>query len=170
MTPQRRLHRLGWFAALALCAGLYLALHVKVNAVHSDVVSAERQIIALEQEKIMLETEFQTRSSQHQLAIWNRVDFGYAAPTADQFLDNERQLAQLGVPRAKDAPAPIRFARNDVADEATPFPQFVSPLTGRPLDEDLVEPGQPERTASLAARFDGPTRIPLGAVLRGEIE
>ena len=45
MTAQARIRRIGWFAALALCAVLYLMLHLKVHAVHSEVVRAERQIV-----------------------------------------------------------------------------------------------------------------------------
>ena len=103
MTPQSSLRRIGWLAALAACTALYLMLHLKVHAVRSEVVRAERQIVALEQEKLLLETEFETRASQRQLAAWNSVDFGYSAPTAEQFLDSERQLASFGSPRARSA-------------------------------------------------------------------
>ena len=73
MTQQSRLRRMGWIAVLALCTVLYLGLHLKVHAVRSEVVSAERQIVALENQKILLATEFETRASQQQLASWNRV-------------------------------------------------------------------------------------------------
>ena len=105
MTAHSRIRRIGWIAALALCTALYLMLHLKVHSVRSEVIRAERQIVALEQEKLLLETEFETRANQLQLAAWNRVDFGYTAPKADQFLENERQLASFGGPPAKGAPA-----------------------------------------------------------------
>lgn len=104
MMPQSRIRRIGWFAALAVCTALYLMLHLKVHSVTSEVVRAERQIVALEQQKLLLETEFETRSNLLQLATWNRVDFGYTAPNAAQFLDNERQLATLGSPRGPARP------------------------------------------------------------------
>ncbi len=81
---------------LAVCFALLLALTFKVNAVKSDVRLAERQIIAAQQAKLMLETEFETRASQQQLSDWNAVEFGYSAPRADQYLESERQLAALG--------------------------------------------------------------------------
>ena len=172
MSSQSRLNRIGWVAALALCSGLYFLLHITVQSVHSEVVRAERRIIALEQDKLLLETEFQTRASQQQLATWNRVDFGYTAPTADQFIENERQLARLGMPRAADAPDPIRLARSDAGDEAPPFPRFVSPLTGRPMDERLLEPEQPSDEAGLPSPFDAsaPMRIKLDAIAGSGIE
>ena len=86
MSPHARLRRTGWIAALATCTALYLMLHLKVHSVRSEVVRSERQIVALEQQKLLLETEFETRSNQLQLAAWNRVDFGYTAPSAEQFL------------------------------------------------------------------------------------
>jgi hypothetical protein len=107
---------LGWVAVLAICFALVTALSFKVHAVKSQVLLAERQLISLKRETMLLETEFQTRASQRQLAAWNSVEFGYAAPRAGQFLDGERQLASLGQQRSPDAPAPIRLARAESAD------------------------------------------------------
>jgi hypothetical protein len=163
MTQQSHLRRIGWIAALGVCTALYLMLHLKVHSVRSEVVRAERQIVALEQQKLLLETEFETRSNQLQLAAWNRVDFGYTAPSAAQFLENERQLASFGSPRAVGAPEPIRVA-GGAGSEAPSFPKLVSPLTGEPLDEALVEPEGP-LTADRLAASTGTMRIPLGAVV-----
>ena len=163
MNPHSRIRRIGWIAALAVCTALYLMLHLKVHAVLSDVVRAERQIVALEQEKLLLETEFETRSNQLQLAAWNRVDFGYTAPSAAQFLENERQLASFGSPRAPGAPEPIRVA--GAGGETPDFPRLVSPLTGEPIDEALLEPERGEDLAAATRLGNGRTRIPLGAVV-----
>lgn len=162
MTPHERMRRLGWLVTLAICIALYLMLHLKVHAVVSDVVRSERQIVALEQEKLLLETEFETRSNQLQLAAWNQVDFGYTAPTASQFIEGERQLASFGTPRGIGAPEPIRVAGVD--GDAPAFPKFVSPLTGKPVDDALIEP---ERAETLAdARSDsGAMRVPLRATI-----
>ncbi len=168
MTQQSRIRRIGWFAALAVCAALYLMLHLKVQAVKSDVIRSERQIVALEQEKLLLETEFETRANQLQLAAWNNVDFGYTAPTASQFLQSERQLASFGSPRAPGAPEPIRIA-GATGDEPK-FDQIVSPLTGKPVEQALLEP-EPAgplaeaRIATSSRLSGGRTRIPLGAVI-----
>ena len=106
-----RIRQIGWMLALSLCLAAFLALTFKVNAVKSDVRLAERQIIALERQTLMLEVEFQTRASQRQLSQWNAVEFGYVAPRADQYLESERELAVLGLPRGLDAPDPIRVAK-----------------------------------------------------------
>lgn len=119
----------GWMAVLALCAGLVVILSFKVHAVKSEVLLAERQLIALERETLLLETEFATRANQRQLDAWNNVEFGYAAPRARQFLDGERQLASLGQRLGPDAPAPIRLARAEPADAARDAPMR-SPVSG----------------------------------------
>ncbi len=128
-----RLRQLGWFVTLALCGALLVALTFKVNSVRSEVRLAERQILSLQREKVLLETEFETRASQQQLAQWNAVDFGYQAPGPGQYLEGERQLAALGEPRALAAPTPIRVARAEDAVGEAHFPAMVSPLTGKPV-------------------------------------
>ena len=166
LAPGARARRIGWAAALALCTALYLLLHLKVHAVQSEAIRAERQIVRLQQERLLLETEFETRSNLLQLAAWNRVDFGYTAPTAAQFLDGEHQLASFGSPRAPGAPEPIRVARS-TGVETPAFPKLVSPLTGKPVEEALLAPERRQ----LAARASGETtRIPLGAVRGSAIE
>ena len=58
-------------------------------------------------------------------------------------------------------PAPIRVAAAS-AEDAPPFPRLVSPLTGRPIDEELLEP-EPARK-NMAARNSPAMRIPLAAI------
>ena len=128
-----RLHSIGWAMVLTICCALVLALTFRVNAVKSQVRLTERQIVALKQDKLFLETEFETRANQQQLRSLNDLEFGYQAPTAGQYLENERQLAALGKPRAPDAPAPIRVASAVARDDAQPFMAMVSPLTGQAM-------------------------------------
>jgi hypothetical protein len=118
MMTSTQARSLGWAAILAICLAAVVVLSFKVHAVRSEVLLAERQLIALERETLLLETEFETRASQRQLAEWNAVEFGYGAPRAGQFLDGERQLASLGEVRGPDAPAPIRLASADAAPDA----------------------------------------------------
>lgn len=128
-----RIRQIGWVAVLAACVAMFAVLTLNVHAVKSEVLLAERKIISLERETLLLETEFQTRASQRQLAEWNAVELGYKAPRADQYLDNERQLASLGQPLGPDAPAPIRVAHNDLASSDAQPRAMVSPVTGEPI-------------------------------------
>jgi hypothetical protein len=118
---------LGWAAVLAVCLAFVTVLSFKVHAVKSEVLLAERQLISLKREKLLLETEFETRASQRQLAEWNQVEFGYGAPRAGQFLDGERQLASLGEVRGPGAPNPIRLARA-TGEEATEVAAADAPM------------------------------------------
>lgn len=157
-----RMRNIGWAAVLVVCAALYLGLHFKVNSVKSQVRQAERKIVALEAEKVLLETEFETRSNQQQLATWNDVEFGYKAPTPGQFLEGERQLAQFGTPPAKGAPAPIRVARAPSAEEdLSPFPAMVSPLTGQAIAAEMPKSRPPVQAAreDLSARLSRGTEM-----------
>lgn len=166
LTPGSRLRQASWIAVLLVCIALFVALTLKVNAVKSEVRLAERRIVALEKQKLLLETEFETRANQQQLAAWNNVDFGYRAPGADQFIETERQLADLGTPRAKGAPQPIRVAGESSGDGERPFPVMVSPVSGKPLD--IGELAAAERAGALSAhRRAGPTRISLNATIGG---
>lgn len=130
-----RLQSISWAFTLTVCAVLMLALTFKVNAVKSDVRLTERQLSSLRQEKLFLETEFQTRANQQQMKALNDVEFGFKAPTTGQYIEGERQLAALGVPRAPQAPEPILMAKAEVAvDESVgTLAAMVSPLTGRAL-------------------------------------
>ena len=168
MTPHIRI-RLGWIVLLAIACGLYGALHIQVQAVTSEIVRAERRIVALEQRKLLLATEFETRASQLQLAAWNRVDFGYTAPAAPQFLNSERQLAAFSLPPAIGTPSPIRLA-SAAADG------------GNPRLAAMVQPAaaadQPAQTIVLASADDAggqqlaaqTARVHLAALAGGGVE
>lgn len=164
MVRGSRIRQIGWAVALTMCFGIFAALTFQVNSVKSEVRLAERQIVALEREKLLLETEFQARANQQQLADWNAIEFGYQAPRADQYIAAERQLASFGVPTGIGAPNPIRVARAPDSED-TSFPEMVSPVSGRQLlsteqapsaDQDLSVPTSPpqEREAnSVASEF-----------------
>lgn len=170
--PGSRLRQASWAAALSGALGLFLALTFHVNAIKSEVRLAERRIVSLERERMLLETEFESRASQRQLAEWNAVEFGYVAPRADQFLDDERQLASLGTPQRADAPQPVRIARAapPVEDES-PLTDWVSPLTGQPLASEARERvsesarrGAATLAERLAASGPGPGAIDAAAL------
>ena len=130
MMTSTQARSLGWAVVLGACLAAVVVLSFKVHAVRSEVLLAERQLIALQRETLLLETEFETRASQRQLAEWNAVTFGYAAPRAGQFLDGERQLASLGEVRGPDAPSPIRLASADAAEVVAADAPMRSPVSG----------------------------------------
>ncbi len=134
ITSANRLRSVGWFVLLGLVLTVVLVLAFRVNGLRSQVHHAEEKIVALKQEKLYLETEFETRANQQQLKAWNDVEFGYAAPGASQYLEGERQLASLSMPSTADAPAPIRVASiDDSVIASAAFPAMISPLSGKAL-------------------------------------
>lgn len=152
----RRLRSIGWIATLVICAALVMVLAFRVNALRSQVHQSEAKIVALREETMYLETEFETRANQQQLKAWNDVEFGYVAPAASQYLDNERQLAAFAKPIEPGAPAPIRVASaDDSVDAAAAFPAMVSPMTGKPADEDApaMHKAKSASVATLAERL-----------------
>lgn len=170
MVSAHRFRSIGWIALLLVCAALVMVLAFRVNALRSQVHRTELQIVALRKEKLYLETEVETRANQQQLKLWNDVEFGYVAPTAGQYLANERQLAAFAKPDGPDTPAPIRVASADdaVAAEAA-FPLVISDLAAvadisAPIarsDEDEDKPAarpadaseRAKATANLGARL-----------------
>ncbi len=165
MVSANRFRSIGWIALLLVCAALVMVLAFRVNALRSQVHRTEQQIVALRKEKLYLETEVETRANQQQLKLWNDVEFGYVAPTAGQYLSNERQLAAFAKPDGPDSPTPIRVASADdaVAAEAA-FPSVISGIAadiGAPMaksDDDADRPvakpaDRAKATANLGARL-----------------
>lgn len=150
-----RLRSAGWLVLLGLCVALVLVLAFRVNALRSQIHHAEARIVALKQDKMYLETEFETRANQQQLKIWNDVEFGYAAPNASQYLEGERQLAALSMPTTAGAPEPIRVASvDDSVIASAAFPAMVSPLSGKALDGDDGKAAADENDAVRPVRMD----------------
>lgn len=147
-----RLRSIGWAAVLVVCTALTLALTFRVNAVKSEVRLAERQIMAMKQHKLLLETEFETRANQQQLRNLNDVEFGYEAPSAGQYLEGERQLAALGKPRGPGAPSPIRVASVQSLSDEQDFPAMVNPLTGRAMASEAPEAGERKQVTAATLR------------------
>jgi hypothetical protein len=164
ISKAHRARSIGWLVLLALCAVLVMVLAFRVNALRSQVHRTEARIVALRLEQLYLQTEFETRANQQQLRDWNALEFGYVAPSAGQYLENERQLAQFARPDAPGAPKPIRVASLDdtVAAEAA-FPAFVSPLSGKPLADETPAPAAEDGGAE-PADHDAATAA-LGAKL-----
>jgi hypothetical protein len=163
------LRRIGWAALLAVCCALLFALSLRVNALKSEVRRSENRIVALRQETMYLETEYETRSNQQQLSAWNAVDFGYVAPNAGQYLENVRQLAALGKPAGPGAPSPIRVATAPTEAPGV-IPAMVSPLTGKPLGNanDELEAAPVDHDKAAAGLDDRLGKVERDVPAKGE--
>lgn len=92
----KRLHALGWIALIFIVAITLYPLSLSVAALRSDLNRVESDIVSTKREIRYLETEFATRASLKQLEKWNDLQYGYVAPTAEQYLEGERALARIG--------------------------------------------------------------------------
>ena len=111
MIAVKRLQSLIWVILVALGAlGAYM-VSLKVATERNELMRVRSQIAATKADIRYLETEFSARASMRQLESWNQHDFLYATPTAQQYLEGERALAQLdGVqPNGPDYVAPPIF-------------------------------------------------------------
>lgn len=147
-----RLQSIGWAFVLTICAALSLALTFQVNAVKSQARLVERQIVVAKREKVFLETEFLTRANQQQLRNLNDVEFGYVAPTVGQYIEGERQLAELGKPRGPDAPQPIRVASATDGDLPVGLQAMVMPIGGEAIRNSEIAHAGPVLSAGALDR------------------
>lgn len=113
----KRLKNLGWLALVFMVAILLYPLSLNVAALHSDLVSVDREILDTKREISFLQAEIRTRASLQQLEEWNELLYGYQPPTAQQFVNGEAALAGLG----GDAPVgkPVMVAAS-FSDGAAP--------------------------------------------------
>jgi hypothetical protein len=113
----KRLENVGWLALVLLVLIMLYPLSLRVATLRSDLNRVDRQIISIKQDIRYLETEFQTRASLRQLERWNRLEFGYAPPSAKQFVGGERALANLGT---ADWDRPVEVAILTSMDDVKP--------------------------------------------------
>ena len=146
MIPRAQLRNLARAGLAALALALLFALSLHVNGLKSQVRRAELQIVALKHEKLYLETEFETRANQQRLQAWNEVDFGYVAPGPGQFVEDGRELADLGrlpqpVPAGAPASrpeAPVRLAQRAPEPAASARPNSGSRHAALTRDRAVV--------------------------------
>ncbi len=92
----KRLEGIGWLALVFLVAILLYPLSLSVASLRSDLARTDQKIISVKKEIRYLETEFSARANLRQLEHWNKMEYGYLAPKASQYLEGERALANLG--------------------------------------------------------------------------
>ena len=125
----RKLQGIGLVLLVLIFAMALYPVSLKVAATRSELARIERQIDRTQSNIRYLESELAVRASMRQLEQWNAESFGYSAPSAQQYLSSERQLASLdGLPRARGANevAPVLMAM--VSPVAVPEAPKESPV------------------------------------------
>lgn len=155
----KRLKNLGWLALVFMVAILLYPLSLNVAAVHSDLIAVDRQILDTKREISFLQAEIRTRASLQQLEEWNELLYGYAPPTAAQFVDGEAALAGLSsdMPDAKPVMVAVSEQPSGVIGRGTrsaatfdPEPGFESSEVEKPALSVEKPKAQQSRTERLA--------------------
>jgi len=151
----RKLQGIGLVLLVLIIAMMLYPVSLKVAATRSELAQINQQINRTRDNIRYLESELAVRASMRQLEQWNAETFGYSAPSASQYLANERQLASLGrVPRARGA--------NDVAPVLMAMVSPVAlPDKAKPADkvEAASEPAKPAPIKLAAVQSDTPPRM-----------
>jgi len=116
----------GWFAIIFLVVILLYPLSLNVAALRGDLVKVDRQILSTQKEINYLQAELKARASLQQLEQWNELLYGFKSPTAVQFADGEKALANLG--RAKVNIRPVLVSVNDLGSGEAPAGVIGSPF------------------------------------------
>lgn len=96
MFAARKLQGIGLIMLLTLFAMIVYPISLRVSATRAELQKAEMDIAEARQQNRMLEGDIAVLANVHQLDRWNAEFFGYASPTASQYLGGERELANLG--------------------------------------------------------------------------
>lgn len=132
-----RFRPMGWVGCVAAAAlGCYLVSQ-RVASERGAVERLDRQILMAKLDIRKLETELGTRSRMPVLEQWNSQVLALSAPSANQYLHGEVQLASFepgrGIPSTADRATPVRMAE--------PQPARVIPVSApAPVQAPAPEP------------------------------
>ena len=129
----RKLQGIGLVLLVLIFAMMLYPVSLKVAATRSELTRIERDIVQARDNIRYLESELAVRASMRQLEQWNADAFGYSAPDAAQYLENERQLASLDrLPRARGANEVAPVLMEMVSPVAVPAAPKQSPVASEP--------------------------------------
>lgn len=151
----KRLKNLGWLALVFMVAILLYPLSLNVATVHSDLVAVDRQILETKREISFLQAEIRTRASLHQLEEWNELLYGYAPPTAEQFVAGEAALAGLSGDLPVGKPVMVVAAMDD---GSAPSGSIGAGRNSEMAANGNAEPATPVKIAKIDALKVEPTR------------
>ena len=150
----KRLKNLGWLALVFMVAILLYPLSLNVATVHSDLIAVDRQILDTKREINFLQAEIRTRASLQQLEEWNELLYGYAPPTAAQFVDGEIALAGLGGESPVTQPVMVAALDEGLVQSGT----IGEGRNSEPLADKDSGPIAPAKVAKVDAPKVEPTR------------
>ena len=148
----RKLQGIGLVLLVLAFAMMLYPVSLKVAATRSELTRIEAQIERAQGNIRYLESELAVRASMRQLEQWNAETFGYSAPSAGQYLANERELAAFDrLPRARGANdvAPVLMAMVSPVGAPVPAP---APAAAAPAPAATATAAKAKPAAKPAAR------------------
>ncbi len=120
------LKNFGWFAILLLVVMLLYPMSLNVASLRGDLVAIDKDILSTKKEINYLQAEIKARANLQQLEEWNELLYGFKSPTADQFANGEKALANLG--RKAENIKPILVSVNELSNGENPAGVIGSPF------------------------------------------
>ncbi len=114
-----------WVATIGSAALVCYIFSLKVAEERAGLDELETQIQRTERSIRTLKTELGTRGRVHQLQHWAAADFGFASPTASQFVEDEVRLASLDAPVEAPMEAPVQLAAAQSPSPAAELPRAI---------------------------------------------
>lgn len=151
-------NRFRWFGWFALCVAVILTSYLtssRVAAERKKLADVERSIASTDREIQALETEFDTRANLAQLQRWNGETLKLTVPTAQQYVRDEAQLADVNFDVQPDGNAKIQTA--SYVMPSAPAQVVVSPQP---------QPVRAVVTTAAAVSVPAPVRVAVAAVVK----
>lgn len=125
----------GWFAIIFLVVILLYPLSLNVASLRGDLMKIDSNILTAQKEINYLQAELRARANLQQLEEWNDLLYGYQSPTAAQFANGEKALANLG--KSPVNIRPVLVSAHDSVNGDAPTGVIGSPFA--PLKTAKVE-------------------------------
>ncbi|TVV72153.1 hypothetical protein [Sphingomonas solaris] len=136
-----RFRSVTWVAVAVVPALACYLVTQHVAAERAQLAKVERQIGQSRRAIRELETELGTRGSMAQIERWNGQTFALAAPSAQQFITGDVQLASLSALPALPVPAVVMAAAPAASAPSGPAPS--APAEVRQATLETVKPAAP---------------------------
>ena len=156
MTAAYRLKGLGWFGGVVIVSLSFYLVSLQVAAERKRLAQVDAKISAAERDIRALETEFDVRANLAQLERWNGDTLALVAPTAQQFVRDEAQLAAISFTPGGAAPMAEGAIQTAAGARNTDLPSITTGQ-GSARNQVVLDFSQPVRgTMALRVRMDQP--------------
>lgn len=160
------LKNFGWFAIIIMVVMLLYPLSLNVASLRGDLVAIDKDILSTKKEINYLQAEIKARANLQQLEEWNELLYGFKSPSAAQFANGEKALANLG--RKREDIKPVLVSVKDTSSGEAPAGVIGSPFA--PLKPEVKPKKKIEKVVQSEASEEAPAKIASIDELLDEID